>query len=247
MNGMPLPSVRALLKRLSPIDSPAHDRVPASQSAMIPSLTFIHRSIPGSEDRSIPLLLLLHGTGGNEDDLLELGRSLYPGAPLFSPRGKILENGMPRFFRRLAEGVFDEPDLILRTHELSDFVQEAMQHPALSGRRVVAVGYSNGGNIAASILLLRPELFAGAVLLRSMLPLIPAALPDLSAVRVFLSNGRLDPMIPVPSAERLAAMLREAGADVSAHWSDSGHQLGPAEIADAQRWLASHFPSRETH
>lgn len=208
---------------------------------MSDSLGFIHRFLPAPEGADAPVLLLLHGTGGTEDDLLDLGRSLFPGAPLLSPRGKILENGMPRFFRRLAEGVFDEPDLIQRTHELADFVQAARQQHQLGDRKVVAVGYSNGANIAASMLLLRPEILAGAVLLRAMVPLNPATLPDLGKVAVFLASGRHDPIVPTQTVEQLAAMLRQAGANVSLRWSNAGHQLESAELEEGKAWLSSHF------
>src|SRR6186997_2036988 len=139
---------------------------------------FIHEFLAGSSNRT---LLLLHGTGGNERDLLPLGRELDPNAALLSPRGKILENGMPRFFRRLAEGVFDLEDLKFRTNELADFVTAAAQHYGFTLDNLVAVGYSNGANIAASMLLLRPEILHRAVLFRAMVPLIPDALPELSS------------------------------------------------------------------
>src|SRR5438045_8617199 len=143
---------------------------------------FIHEFVPGTSDRT---LLLLHGTGGNEHDLIPLGRELDPNAALLSPRGKILENGMPRFFRRLAEGVFDLDDLKLRTNELADFVAGAVRHYKLAADHVVGVGYSNGSNIAASMLLLRPEIMHQAILFRAMVPLIPETLPDLSSVPVW--------------------------------------------------------------
>ncbi len=184
------------------------------------------------------MLLLLHGTGGNEDDLLDMGRHLFPGAALLSPRGKILENGMPRFFRRLAEGVFDEEDLIRRTHELADFIGAAAMQYQFEASRVVAVGYSNGANIAASMLLLRPEILSAAVLFRAMVPLIPEKLPNLSSRPVLLAAGRHDPIIPPENTERLAAMLAEAGAHVSLKWSEGGHQLSAAELDEARRWLA---------
>lgn len=205
------------------------------------SLSLVHRFIPAPVESGAPVLLLLHGTGGTEYDLLELGAMLYPGAPLLSPRGQILENGMPRFFRRRAEGVFDEEDLIHRTYELADFVKAAAQHYHFEGRRVVAVGYSNGANIAASLLLLRPEVLAGAALLRAMVPLQPEVAPRLDGVRVLLANGRHDPLIPSENAERLATMLRDAGADVSLHWSNGGHQPESAEIQETKRWLADAF------
>src|SRR5437588_9417037 len=147
---------------------------------------FIHEFVPGSSERT---LLLLHGTGGNERDLIPLGHELDPGAALLSPRGKVLEHGMPRFFRRLAEGVFDLEDLTRRTHELADFVADAATRYGFDPRNVIAVGFSNGANIAASLLLLRPETLAAAVLFRPMIPLVPETLPDLSRVPVFIAAG----------------------------------------------------------
>ena len=208
---------------------------------MAPS-DFVHRFVAGS-DQSGPILLLLHGTGGSEDDLLELGASLRPGSALLSPRGKVLEHGMPRFFRRLAEGVFDEPDLIQRTGELADFVEAARPRYALGSRPVVAVGYSNGANIAASLLLLRPGILGGAVLFRAMVPLTPAKLPNLARVPVFLAGGRSDRMIPPENTAQLARMLEAAGAAVSLQWSPGGHNLGAAEVGEARRWLARNFNS----
>lgn len=184
-----------------------------------------------------PTLLLLHGTGGNEHDLIELGRSLAPEANLLSPRGKVSENGMPRFFRRLAEGVFDEEDLIHRTHELADFIAAAADHYKFTPTTLTAVGYSNGANIAASLLLLRPEALRRAVLLRAMLPLVPETLPDLSGKKVFFASGLSDPILPIDNARRLAAMLREAGAEVAFHELNAGHQLTSAEIDAARIWL----------
>ena len=201
--------------------------------------TFTHRFIPVG--KSSPVLLLLHGTGGNEEDLLDLGHALHPGAALLSPRGKVLENGMPRFFRRLAEGVFDEPDLIRRTHELADFVAAAEAEYQLHDRKVVAVGYSNGANIAASLLLLRPGTLSGAVLLRAMVPIVPESLPDLAGIPVFLAAGRGDPYVPPEGTNQLAAMLKKAGADLTLRWSNRGHQLDPEEIDEAKIWLSTNF------
>ncbi len=204
-------------------------------------LDFIHRFVPGAAGVSGPVLLLLHGTGGNENDLIDLGHSLAPGASLLSPRGKVLENGMPRFFRRLAEGVFDEEDLIRRTHELAKFVKAASEYYRFDADNVIVVGYSNGANIAASGLLLCPGLFRGAVLLRAMVPLLPKVLPDLAGVPVYLASGKHDSLVPPHQVEQLAAMLKQAGADVALGWSDSGHQLASAELGKVRQWLAGRF------
>ena len=183
---------------------------------------FIHDFVPGSSSRT---LLLLHGTGGNERDLIPLGRELDPNAALLSPRGKVLENGMPRFFRRLAEGVFDLEDLKYRTNELADFVTAAAQHYGFASDQLVAVGYSNGANIAASMLLLRPEIMHRAILFRAMVPLIPDKLPDLSSGRVWIGAGDQDPIVPPSEAQRLVELLRRAGADVTIRFFNAGHGL----------------------
>lgn len=183
-----------------------------------PDLNFIHEILPGRDQRQPLTLLLLHGTGGNERDLLPLGQRLAPDATLLSPRGKVLERGMPRFFRRLSEGVFDIPDLKARTEELAHFVGRAADVYSLDRGRIFAVGYSNGANIAACMLLLRPEVLAGAILLHAMVPLMPETAPDLSGTPVFLTAGRMDPLVPAEETEQLAAMLREYGAEVELHW-----------------------------
>jgi phospholipase/carboxylesterase len=195
---------------------------------------FIHDFVPGSSSRT---LFLLHGTGGNERDLIPLGRELDPNAALLSPRGKILENGMPRFFRRLAEGVFDLEDLKYRTNELADFVTAAAQHYGFSSDQLVAVGYSNGANIAASMLLLRPEIMHRAILFRAMVPLIPDRLPDLSSGRVWIGAGDQDPIVPPSETKRLAELLRRAGADVTIRFFNTGHGLTNDDLVTARDWL----------
>jgi predicted esterase len=179
----------------------------------------------------------LHGTGGNERDLIPLGRELDPNASLLSPRGKILENGMPRFFRRLAEGVFDLEDLKTRTNELADFVAAAVRHYKLAADRVVGVGYSNGANIAASMLLLRPEVMHAAILFRAMVPLAPDRMPDLSTVDVWIGAGDQDPIIPPSEAQRLVELLRRAGAEVTIRFFHVGHGLTNSEVETAGQWL----------
>jgi predicted esterase len=203
----------------------------------IHSLGFVHQFVPAQDQQQHTTLLLLHGTGGNESDLLGLGRMLAPGAALLSPRGNVSEHGMPRFFRRLAEGVFDQEDLIQRTHELADFVGAAADGYGFDRQRVVAVGYSNGANIATSTMLLRPGVLQAAVLFRPMVPLVPDELPDLSAVRVFISAGENDPIVPRAQSEQLALLLQSAGADVTLRWQTSGHALHAHEIETAQAWL----------
>lgn len=201
---------------------------------MRPQPDFIHEFISGSSNRT---LLLLHGTGGNERDLIPLGRELNERAALLSPRGKVLENGMPRFFRRLAEGVFDLEDLKKRTNELADFVAASAQHYGFAADKVVAVGYSNGANIAASILLLRPETLFAAVLFRAMVPLIPDTPPNLSSVHVWIGAGTDDPIIPTSETKRLAELLRKAGADVTVRHFPAGHELTPDDVEAARDWL----------
>ena len=186
-------------------------------------LGFEHRFVPGEPGG--PTLLVLHGTGGTESDLLPLAAELAPGAAVLSPRGKVLENGAPRFFRRFAEGVFDHEDLVFRTHELAAFVEDASREYGFDPATLVAVGYSNGANIAASLMLLHPRLLRGAVLFRAMVPFEPEEPPDLSGVPVFIAAGRMDRMIPPDQPPRLAQLLGEAGADVDLRWRDTGHGL----------------------
>ena len=201
---------------------------------MRPQPDFLHEFVHGKSNRT---LLLLHGTGGNERDLIPLGRELDSNASLLSPRGKILENGMPRFFRRLAEGVFDLEDLKTRTNELADFVAAAVRHYKLAADHIVAVGYSNGANIAASMLLLRPEIMHAAILFRAMIPLVPENLPDLSSVRAWIGAGNQDPIIPTSETQRLVDLLRRAGADVTIRFFNAGHGLTNSEIEIAGQWL----------
>jgi phospholipase/carboxylesterase len=201
-----------------------------------PDLGFVHRFEAGARDDG-PTLLLLHGTGGDEHDLVPLGRALAPDAALLSPRGQVLENGMPRFFRRLAEGVFDIPDLVRRTEDLATFVGRATAHYGLHPRRVVAVGFSNGANVAASVLLMRPGVLRAAALFRAMVPLDPDVRPDLHGTSVFLAAGRADPIVPAGNTERLADILAAAGADVTLRWNPGGHGLTPGDVSQAKGWL----------
>ncbi|MGZ5020871.1 MAG: alpha/beta hydrolase [Chthoniobacterales bacterium] len=200
-------------------------------------LGFIHRYLP-PRNESKRVFLLLHGTGGNEDDLLSLGRELDPGAALLSPRGKVLENGAPRFFRRFAEGVFDEQDIIHRANELADFIAAAAAHYDFALNQLTAVGYSNGANIASAVMLLRPEVIPCAILLRAMVVLSNPPVVDLHGKRILICAGISDPIIPPENGERLAALLEERGADVTFERQQASHGLVRADIVAARRWLA---------
>lgn len=201
-------------------------------------LGFVHRFVPGSA--GAPALLLLHGTGGNESDLLPLGAQLAPGAALLSPRGQVLEHGMPRFFRRLAEGVFDQEDLARRSDDLAAFVRRARDAYALGDTPLVAVGYSNGANIAASLLLRGAGVLDGAVLLRPMVPFEPAEPATLDGLPTLLLAGRQDPIAGQTPA-RLAELLRAAGGDVELVWQAAAHGLVQADVDIATRWLQLRF------
>jgi predicted esterase/catechol 2,3-dioxygenase-like lactoylglutathione lyase family enzyme len=205
------------------------------------ALGFVHRYHPpkaGSELAGHVTLLLLHGTGGDEDNLVSLGRMLLPGAALLSPRGQVDEGGALRFFRRIREGVFDQEDLARRTEDLARFIEAASETYGLDRDAIIAVGFSNGANIAGSVLLRRPGLLKGAVLLSPMVPFEPDPLPDLDGTAVFIGAGRNDAMVPVAQTEALAALLKRSGASVTTHWDSGGHAITPSEVTAAQRWLA---------
>ncbi len=212
----------------------------SERPAAAESLAFRHRWQPGTRALT---LLLLHGTGGNEDDLLPLGPMLAPRANLLSPRGQVLENGMPRFFRRIAEGVFDVPDLLNRTDDLAAFVSAAARVYPIESSSVVAVGFSNGANIAGSLVLRHPGALAGAVLLRPMVPFTPDPLPRLNATPVLVAAGRTDPIAPPDQAEALAALLKQSGADVEIAWAAGGHSIGRDDLAAARAWMDRKFPN----
>ena len=200
-------------------------------------LSFTHRFEPGDRPDAVPLLLL-HGTGGNENDLIEIGRRVAPGSALLSPRGKVLERGMPRFFRRLAEGVFDEEDVRRRAAELADFIEAARTRYGLAAP--VALGFSNGANIAAAVLLLRPEALAGAVLLRAMVPLAAPPRAILAGKPVLMISGELDPIVPAANVMQLVAILEAAGADVRHRTIPASHGLSQQDIEIASEWLGWH-------
>jgi len=197
-------------------------------------LSFIHRYEPAT-DQGRPPLLLLHGTGGDENDLLGLGRMVSPGSALISPRGKILENGIPRFFRRLSEGVFDEEDVRFRANELADFVTQAREAYGLAAP--IALGFSNGANIAAAMLMLRPEALAGAALLRAMVPLGDAPKTDLTGKRILMISGEMDPIIPMDNVARLASSLAASGAEVQHETLPTGHGLSQTDLHLLAKWF----------
>jgi phospholipase/carboxylesterase len=200
----------------------------------MPTLSFTHRFEPATAPGRPPILLL-HGTGGDEADLIPLGQIVAPGAALLSPRGKVLENGMPRFFRRFAEGVFDEADVTARANELADFVSEARKSYGIEAP--VALGFSNGANIAAAILMLRPEVLAGAALLRAMVPLSTPPAVDLTAKRVLILSGAMDPIVPAENAAQLASWLQGAGANVQHRSLPAGHGLSQADVNFTKGWI----------
>jgi predicted esterase len=208
-----------------------------------PHFSYVHIFEPGT-DPMAPPLLLLHGTGGSEHDLLRIGRAISPGSALLSPRGDVNEGGAPRFFARLAEGVFEPQEITRRTQVLGDFISAATAHYKLDPLRLIAVGFSNGANIAATLLLLRPETLGGAILLRSMVVLEqPAAPGTLAGKRVLLLYGSTDPLVPPDHPERLAAHLRAGGADVKIHTIAASHEPTPQDVAAAQSWLGEANPS----
>ena len=206
-------------------------------------LDFIHRFISANSKakKSSLTLLLLHGSGGTEDDLIPLGNELTPDASILSVRGKVLENGMPRFFRRLEEGVFDLEDLKMRTDELADFILKSSSIYDFDLKRLVAVGYSNGANIGASVLLRRPEVLAGAILFRAMVPFVPDVLPDLSKKFIILLEGMRDPIVSKQEAESLLKIFNKAHSNVTIKWQGSGHNLTQEDIDSAKKWLEINF------
>jgi predicted esterase len=197
-----------------------------------------HEWAPGASGASSPTLLLLHGTGGDESDLLPLGAELAPGASLLSPRGSVSERGMPRFFRRHAEGVFDEADIRARAPQLAAFVRSAGATYGFAPDSLFALGYSNGANMAASLMLLEPGLLRGGVLLRAVMPLEPGTPPNLEGTAVLISAGKADPFSPADRTQRLADALGAAGAEVALHWQRAGHELVPGDLEDARAWLS---------
>jgi predicted esterase len=202
-------------------------------------LGFVHKFIPAKPGVSHPVtLLLLHGTGGDENDLLPLGNELSPGAALLGVRGKVLENSMPRFFRRIREGVFDVEDLKFRTEELAQFIQAASDRYNFRTEKLIAVGYSNGANIAASLILLHPHYLAAAVLFRVMIPFTPDIVRDFSNLPIFIGAGKRDPIVPRGQPEELAGIFESGGANIKLFWHRGGHDIGEEDIEVAKTWLS---------
>lgn len=206
-------------------------------------MTMKHIFKQGS-DPDAPVLLLLHGTGGTEQDLLPLAELISPPSSVLSVRGNVLERGMPRFFRRLAEGVFDIEDLVFRTQELNEFLDHAAAKYSFDRRNVVAVGYSNGANIAASLLFHHKEALRAAILHHPMVPRRGIELPNLIGIPCFIAAGQNDPICPPKETEELASLLSSSGADVTVHWEQAGHQLTRTEVEQAGRWLAELMPNQ---
>ncbi|MFJ8235496.1 alpha/beta hydrolase [Ureibacillus sp. NPDC094379] len=188
-----------------------------------------------------PVFLLLHGTGGDENGLLSLAEIVDPESSVLSVRGNILENGMPRFFKRLAEGVFDEEDLVFRTHELNQFLDESAKEYKFDRNNIVAIGYSNGANIAASLLFHFKDALKGAILHHPMVPIRGIELPDLTDINVFIAAGTNDPICPQQESVELQELLDGAGASVNIHWEDRGHQLTMSEVQTAKEWYQEIF------
>jgi predicted esterase len=205
---------------------------------MTDDLGFVHRFVPAEDPASGETLIVLHGTGGNENDLVGIGQAVAPGAAILSPRGNVLENGAPRFFKRLAEGVFDPKEVRSRANELASFIHAAIKRYSLDGARIYALGYSNGANIASTVMFIEPDLLQGAMLFRPMLVFEPEESSDLSKSSVFISAGRMDPIVPVSSVERLVELLETAHAEVTLKWQLTGHNLAPGEVRQAAEWLA---------
>jgi predicted esterase len=209
------------------------------------NLGFEHRFEAGASLAS-PTLLLLHGTGGDENDLLGVGRSIAPAANLLSPRGRVSENGAPRFFRRFAEGIFDEDDIKFRAVELVGFIAAAAVHYGFEAQNVIAFGYSNGANIAGATLLLHPPALLGAILIRPMVPLVPQQTPDLHGKEVLIQSGTADPMGSISEIQRLVVLLGKTGAQITIKQHHAGHGLTHDDLTESQQWLATHFPGTQS-
>jgi predicted esterase len=232
-----------IVRSLAPLDDDAEQPSAFETPAVNVPTSYVHRHIPG-DGAHAGTLLVLHGTGGDENDLLPLGPMLAPGWGVLSPRGPVLEHGMPRFFRRLSEGVFDLEDLAQRTADLAAFIGESARAYEFDPQRVVAAGFSNGANIAASVLLAYPGTLRGAMLFAPMVPFEPVTLPDLRGTVVFVGAGKRDAIAPPAQVDKLVALLRSAGADVTLEWHEGGHELNAPLAKAAKGWFAARFGER---
>jgi len=205
---------------------------------MTDDLGFIHRFVPAEDRTSAETLVVLHGTGGDENDLIGIGQAIAPAAAILSPRGNVLENGAPRFFKRLGEGVFDPKEVRSRAEELANFIRAAISKYKLNPERIFAMGYSNGANIASTVMLIDPGLFRGAILFRPMLVIETDGRSDLSGRGLFISAGQMDPIVPVKSVGRLVELFEASHAEVTLKWQQAGHNLLPSEVREAANWLA---------
>jgi phospholipase/carboxylesterase len=205
---------------------------------MTDDIGFIHRFVPAQDTSSAETLVVLHGTGGDENDLIGIGQAIAPGTNILSPRGNVLENGAPRFFKRLAEGKFDPIEVKSRGEELIRFIRAAISKYRLNPERVFALGYSNGANVASTMMFIEPELLRGAILLRPMVVFEPSERPDLSDAGILISAGRMDPIVPTTSVDRLAELFAASHAEVTLKWQLAGHNLLPSEVHEAADWLA---------
>ena len=205
---------------------------------MTEDLGFIHRFVPPTDSASGETLIVLHGTGGNENDLIGIGQAIAPGAAILSPRGNVLENGAPRFFRRISEGVFDPKEVRSRAEELARFIRATVVTYRLDPSRLYGLGYSNGANVAATMMLIEPGILQSAILFRPMVVYEPTEKTDLGGSAVFISAGRMDPIVPTASVERLVELFETAHAEVTVKWQLGGHNLVPSEVREAADWLA---------
>ncbi|GAC1411709.1 MAG: alpha/beta hydrolase [Gemmatimonadaceae bacterium] len=205
---------------------------------MTEDLGFIHRFVPAEDSASGETLIVLHGTGGDENDLIGIGQAIAPGAAILSPRGNVLENGAPRFFQRLAEGVFDPKEVRSRAQDLARFIRAAVVTYRLDPTRVFGLGYSNGANVASTVMLIEPGLLQDAIFFRPMLVYEPIEKSDLSGFAVFISAGRMDPIVSAASVQKLANLFESAHAEVTIKWQLAGHNLVPNEVREAAEWLA---------
>ncbi len=204
---------------------------------MSEDLGFIHRFVPAEDSASGDTLVVLHGTGGDENDLISIGQAIAPGAAIVSPRGNVLENGAPRFFKRLAEGVFDPKEVRSRAEELARFIRAAVVTYRLDPARVFALGYSNGANVASTVIFVEPGILQGVILFRPMLVYEPSERNDLTGSAVLISAGRMDPIVPAASVERLVELFESGHAEVTLKWQLAGHNLVPSEVREAAEWF----------